>query len=89
MSLSVSAVSQTSPVAEASLTPKAAPKLTETAQIKLLAEQGKSTQQIATATGLPLTLVDSTLGDSTTSSSSSTSSASALVALGARLSVYG
>ena len=86
MSLSVSAVSQNNSFADAQLAP-AAPKLTEAAQIKLLAEQGHSNKQIATATGLPVTLVESTLGD-TTSSTSATSSASALVALSARLSVY-
>jgi len=89
MSFSVSAVSQSSPLTDTDLTPNAAPKLTETQQIDLLARQGQSTQQIATAVGLPLTLVESTLGDSTTTSSSTTSSASALVALSARLSVYG
>ena len=87
MSLSVSAVSQNNSFADAQLAPAATPKLTEAAQIKLLAELGHSNQQIATATGLPVTLVESTLGD-TTSSTSATSSASALVALSARLSVF-
>ncbi len=89
MSFSVSAVSQNGNFIDTDLTPKAAPKLTETQQIDLLAQQGQSTQQIATAVGLPVTLVASTLGDATTTSSSATSSASALVALSARLSVYG
>jgi len=88
MSFSVSAVSQSTPFTDTDLTPKPAPKLTETQQIDLLAQQGQSTQQIATATGLPVTLVASALGDSTTTSSSTTSSASALVALSARLSVH-
>ncbi len=88
MSLSVSAVSQSSPYTDTDPAPKAAPKLTETQQIDLLAQQGQSTQQIATAVGLPVTLVESTLGDAT-SSSSAISSASALVALSGRLSVYG
>jgi hypothetical protein len=89
MSFSISAVSQNSPYNDTDPAPKPAPKLTEAEQIKQLAEQGRSNQQIATATGLPVTLVDTTLGDSTTSSSSATSSASALVALSGRLSVYG
>lgn len=88
MSFSVSAVSQNNSFAESELTQKAAPKLTEAAQIKLLAEQGHSNQQIATATGLPVTLVESTLGDTSSTSTSSVSQASALLALGSRLSVH-
>lgn len=88
MSLAISAVSKKNTAqVEQEASQQAAPKLTANAQIKLLAEQGHSTNQIAQTVGLPTDIVALTLGD-TTPASSAISSASALVALSGRLSLY-
>lgn len=88
MSLAISAVSKKNTAqVEQEANEQVAPKLTENAQIKLLAEQGHSTNQIAQAVGLPTDIVALTLGDATPASSA-ISSASALVALSGRLSLY-
>jgi hypothetical protein len=87
MSFSISAVSSSSAQFDSAPAPKPAAKPTEADQIKLLAEQGKSNADIASAVGLPETLVAAELG-TTTTTTSSTSQASALLALGSRLSVH-
>jgi len=87
MSFALSAVSQNPSQLDLTPAPKPAPKLSESAQIVQLAEQGQSNQQIASTVGLPETLVASTLGDASTTTSSLISSASALASLNARLSV--
>jgi hypothetical protein len=66
---------------------KPAVKLSASQQVDQLALQGQSAKQIATVTGLPESEVELDLGTTSSSSTSSTSQASALLALGARLSV--
>ena len=66
-------------------TPRPAAKPTEEEQVHQLLLSGLSNQQIATTTGLPLSEVLSTLGD--TSATSSQTSASSLATAAGRLSV--
>ena len=87
MSFSIAAVSSSNPSFDTAPAPKQAPKPTEADQIKTLASQGHSAAQIAVTVGLPETLVAEDLGTTTSTSTSSTSQASALLSLGARLSV--
>jgi len=62
------------------------PRPTESQEVHQLELTGLTNQQIASSIPLPLSEVESTLGDPSTTSSTETS-ASALVALSARLSV--
>jgi hypothetical protein len=87
MSLSISGISSNNATLDAAPTPKPAPKPTESDQIKQLAAQGHSAAQIAVTVGLPETIVAEDLGTTTSTTTSTTSQASALLALGARLSV--
>jgi hypothetical protein len=88
MSFSIAAVSSNNTNFDAASTPKLAPKPTEADQIKQLAAQGHSAAQIATTVGLPESIVAEDLGTTTSTTTSTTSQASALLALGARLSVH-
>jgi len=87
MSLSISAVSANDAQYDPTPAPKPASKPTESQQIEQLALQGQSAQQIASTVGLPESLVSIDLGTSSSSSTSAVSQASALLSLGARLSV--
>jgi hypothetical protein len=81
------------PATKLSLKPAVAPppappvKPSQAQQIEQLAIQGQSAQQIATAIGLPESLVNLDLGTTSTSTTSPTSQASAVLAVAARLSV--
>ena len=86
MSLSIYAVSSNSAAYDAAPAPNQPAKPTEADQIKQLANQGRSAQSIATAVGLPESLVATELGD-TTGKNTSASQATAVLSLSARLSV--
>ncbi len=87
MSFSISPISAVHSQFDPTPAPKPVPQPTEEQQIAQLALQGNTPTQIATAVGLPESLVEVELGATTSSTTSAVSQASALLSLGARLSV--